>query len=155
MKKILFIYFIMVSTLNLFARKNEYIVVHMKDGSYAVFPIEKKPRITFEGQVVTISDERWQISNIKKYTIEDSETIDMVNLDKSKNINGYTINNGQIAIRLADKAQKVRLYTLGGMELPLLGKPDSNGVLRFSLPQTGDGVFLLKIGDETIKIRKP
>lgn len=155
MKNILLIYVILASTLSLSAKSNEYIVVHMKDGSFVVFPIEKKPRITFGGQVVTISDEHWQISNIKKYTIEDSETIDIVDMGKSKNINGYTINNGQIAIRLADKAQKVGLYTLSGMELPSIGKTDTNGVLRFSLPQTGDGVFLLKIGDETLKIRRP
>ena len=155
MKKILFICIMMACALGLSARPNDCMIVHMKDGSYAVFLMEKSPRITFEGQVVTVSDEHWQISNVRKYTIGDSETTGIMNVGKSKGINGYSVNEGQITVRLADKAQKVRLYTLSGMELPLGGKTDANGVLRLSLPKTGDEVFLLNIGNETLKIRRP
>lgn len=155
MKQILFIYIILLCSLSLFAQENRCITVHMKDGSFAVFPIEKRPRITFEGQVVTISDEHWQISNVQKYTIEDSETTGIINVGQSKGVNGYAVNKEEITIRLDNKTHEVKLYTLSGIEIPSVGKPDENGVLRLSLPQIGENVFLLNIGKETLKIRRP
>lgn len=155
MRRILFLYIILLGSLNLSAQSNNCITVHMKDGSFAVFPVEKRPCITFEGQTVTISDNHWQISNVRKYTIEDSATTGIVNLGQSKSVNGYAINKGEITIRLADKTQKVRLYTLSGIEIRSVGKTDANGVMRLTLPSTDDDVFLLNIGNETLKIRRP
>ena len=155
MKKYIFLAATLLVNLNLSARPHDCIIVYMKDGSYAVFPIEKSPRITFEGKVVSISDERWQISNVQKYTIGDSEETGIIEMRGSKNLKGYSLKDGQVVVRLTDKTKTVRLYTLGGMEVPIKDKPDADGYLRLKFPSGGDGVFLLNIDGETLKIRRP
>lgn len=155
MKHILIIFVMFLLVLASSAHPHDCIIVHMKGGSYAVFPIDKNPRITFEGKVVSISDERWQISNVQKYTIGDSEETGIIEMKGSKNLKGYSLKDGQVIVRLADKAKQVRLYTLGGMEVPIKDKPDANGYLRLKFPSGGDGVFILNIDGETLKIRRP
>lgn len=155
MKKIILTNILLVCATFLSARPHDCIIVHMKGGSYAVFPIDKNPRIAFEGKVVSISDERWQISNVQKYTIGDSEETGIIEMGGSKNVKGYSLKDGQVVVRLMDKTKHVRLYTLSGIEIPISNKPDANGYLRVKFPSNGDGVFLLNIDGETLKIRKP
>jgi len=155
MKYILSFLLILAFALSASAKPRDCIIVYLSDGSYAVFPIEKRPRITFEGPVVSISDDRWQISNVRKYTIGDSEVTGIVDVNGRQSLKGYSVKNGRLFVQLSDAKQNVRLFALDGKELPLREKPDANGVLRLSLPSPSGSVMLLQIGNETIKIRKP
>lgn len=155
MKKIILTSILLTCTAFLSARPHDCIIVYMKGGNYALFPIDKSPRITFEGKVVSISDERWQISNVQKYTIGDSEETGIIEMAGSKNLKGYSLKDGQVIVRLTDKTKQVRLYTLSGIEIPIASKPDANGFLRLKFPSGGDGVFLLNIDGETLKVRRP
>lgn len=146
---------ILAFALSASAKPHDCIIVYLTDGSYAVFPTEKKPRITFEGPVVSISDERWQIFNIKKYTIGDSEVTGIVDVNGGRNLKGYSVKDGRVYVRLSDAKQSVRLFALDGKELPLREKPNANGVLCLPLPSQSGSVLLLQIGSETLKIRKP
>lgn len=73
MRKRVFIFFLSLVTLTALAKPRDCIIVYLSGGEQVVFPIEGSPQIFFDGKVVTIGDERYQVSNIKKYVIGDSD----------------------------------------------------------------------------------
>lgn len=138
-----------------YAAPRDCLIVHFVDGSYVVFPLEQSPRVSFDGGVVQIADQRYQVSNVRKYTIGDSENAGIKSVDNGGTSHPYTFDGQNIILKLAHPSQNVRLYTVDGVEIPITTKPDMQGHLRIPLPQTPNQVYLLTIGNETIKIRRP
>ena len=115
-----------------------------------MLPIANEPKILFNGNVVTIMTERYQLSNISKYTFEDSETVDIKN-PTSKEYS-YSKNGNNVTIRLASANTKVKLFTISGLQLPVQ-KSDDN-ILSIDLDNYSDNILLLQVGNETIKITR-
>lgn len=154
MKHIIFILLIFVCQFT-FAAPRDCLIVHFADGSYVVFPLEQSPRVSFDGGVVQIADKRYQVSNVRKYTIGDSENTGIKSVDNGGTSRPYDFDGKNIILKLANPSQNVSLHTVNGVEIPVNVKPDMQGNIRIPLPQTPDQVFLLTIGNETIKIRRP
>ena len=114
-----------------------------------MLPIANEPKIIFDGNVITIMTERYQLSNISKYTIEDSETVDIKN-PTSKEYS-YSKNGNHVTIRLASANTKVKLFTISGLQLPVKKTDD---ILSIDLDNYSDNILLLQVGYETIKITR-
>lgn len=125
-------------------------LIHFTNGSKLMLPIANESKILFNGNVVTIMTERYQLSNISKYTFEDSETVDIKN-PTSKEYS-YSKNGNNITIRLASANTKVKLFTISGLQLPVQ-KSDDN-ILSIDLDNYSDNILLLQVGNETIKITR-
>lgn len=125
-------------------------LIHFTNGSKLMLPIANEPKILFNGNVVTIMTERYQLSNISKYTFEDSETVDIKN-STSKEYS-YSKNGNNVTIRLASANTKVKLFTISGLQLPVQ-KSDDN-ILSIDLDNYSDNILLLQVGNETIKITR-
>lgn len=125
-------------------------LIHFTNGSKLMLPIANEPKILFNGNVVTIMTERYQLSNISKYTFEDSETVDIKN-PTSKEYS-YSKNGNNVTIRLASANTKVKLFTISGLQLPVQ-KSDDN-ILSIDLDNYSDNILLLQVGNETIKITR-
>lgn len=154
MNRFLIILFIF-SSLVANASPRDCLIVHFTDGSYVVFPLEQSPRVTFDGGVVQIADQRYQVSNVRKYTIGDSDHAGIKSIDDGENSSNYSFDDDCIVVKMASPSQNIRLHTLDGVEIPIHAQPDIHGYLRIPHPQQSGRVYLLTIGSETIKIRRP
>lgn len=137
-----------------YAFKNDCLLVHLKNGQTMAFPIEKSPQITFEDGVLIISTERFQIKNVAKYTFVDSESLDVEDV-KSANTISFMSDGDILKIRLKDVSLPIKMYTISGMEIAISKDLDEKGLLSINMASLREPVYLIKIGDETIKIRKP
>lgn len=153
LKKLLFLWLLLpVVPLPLNAENNRCLMVHFHDGSTVAFPLSTSPKVTFDGGVLQIATERYQVSNVKKYTFADAGSTGIENVNESDNVANFSNDGRAIVIKLKDGALPVKLYTLGGVEVPLHIVSKADKVLRIDLSRLSTGIHLLSIGQETIKI---
>ena len=155
MKHLILFFFFILMRLCASAAPRDCLIVHFTDGSYVVFPLERSPQVTFDGGVVQIADKRYQVTNVRKYTIGDSEHAGIEAINSGDTKQPYSFDGNTIVVKVGANSQKVSLHTAGGVEIPISAKPDANGFMRIPLPSHSEQVYLLTIGNETIKIRRP
>ena len=135
------------------ADERDCLLVHMASGGSVLFPLSGEPMITFDGGVVTIATERYQVSDVRKYTFG-NYAAGITGTENDAAAGGYSPDGRFFCVRLKDTSVQVRLYTAGGVEVPLGLKPDAEGVIRVDMNRLNRDVYLLTVGDETIKIRR-
>ena len=139
--------------ISMFAEQRKYLNIHLKSGSNVYFLLTENPKITIDKGILTVSTERFQLSNISKYTLDVNAT-DIV-LPEGMEKMTYSL-EGKVAYVATSKAnEEVTLYSLDGKELPthILSKDRSGLTIDLSKYQTG--VYLLRIGSETLQIVLP
>lgn len=139
--------------ISMFAEQRKYLNIHLKSGSNVYFLLTENPKITIDKGILTVSTERFQLSNISKYTLDVNAT-DIV-LPEGMEKMTYSL-EGKVAYVATSKAnEEVTLYSLDGKELPthILYKDRSGLTVDLSKYQTG--VYLLRIGGETLQIVLP
>ena len=92
-------------------------LLHFTNGSKLILPVAQEPKILFNGNVITIMTEQYLLSNISKYTFEDSETVDIKN--PTNKDYSYSKNGNQVTIKLAYSNINVKLFTISGLQLPV------------------------------------
>ena len=92
------------------------------------------------------------LSEIKKYTFEDSQNLssDVFDIVANKAI---ICRNGIIFIENSSKKNSLHIYTPLGMEILYSPIINSDGKMIIDLNQLPDGIYLLNFGDETLKIK--
>ena len=125
-------------------------LLHFTNGSKLILPVAQEPKILFNGNVITIMTEQYLLSNISKYTFEDSETVDIKN--PTNKDYSYSKNGNQVTIKLASSNINVKLFTISGLQLPV-NKLDGQ-ILSIDLSKYREKVLLLQVGNETIKITR-
>ena len=138
--------------ISLAAAAEDCLVVHLSGGKKVAFAIAKRPKVTFDGGVVCIQTERLQIQNVKKYTIED---VDLVNIETAVEDNEERLQlKGSTAYVRTTGNEPVKCYTVDGIELPVRKKNEGNGVVSVDLSEIDQPVVILTVGEESIKIRR-
>ena len=94
--------------------------------------------------------EQYLLSNISKYTFEDSETVDIKN--PTNKDYSYSKNGNQVTIKLASSNINVKLFTISGLQLPV-DKTDKK-MLSIDLNKYTENIRLLQVGNETVKITR-
>lgn len=135
-----------------YSQEYKQLVIHFKTGSSAIFPIERQPKITFDNGIVAIDTELYQISNISKYTFNDSDHSNIEAVDKDGNI--VKIEKGAIYFKADKSGIPIKLFEVNGIEHPVNIKDADNGIIKIDLSGLDKKVYMLKIGSETIKIKK-
>lgn len=92
-------------------------LLHFTNGSKLILPVAQEHKILFNGNVITIMTEQYLLSNISKYTFEDSETVDIKN--PTNKDYSYSKNGNQVTIKLASSNINVKLFTISGLQLPV------------------------------------
>ena len=131
--------------------EKDCIVVHFSDDSFAVFPITDNPKITFDEGVVQILTERYQIINVRKYTFDNTGNVGIKDVVGNS---GLTFSQDGNVITLSPKGKTVKLFSTSGIELPIKAKNNGNGMLSIDLSGYVSGVYMLSVGNESIKIKK-
>ena len=122
-------------------------LLHFTNGSKLILPVAQEPKILFNGNVITIMTEQYLLSNISKYTFEDSETVDIKN--PTNKDYSYSKNGNQVTIKLASSNINVKLFTISGLQLPV-DKTDKK-MLSIDLNKYTENILLLQVGNETVK----
>ena len=125
-------------------------LLHFTNGSKLILPVAQEPKILFNGNVITIMTEQYLLSNISKYTFEDSETVDIKN--PTNKDHSYSKNGNQVTIKLASSNINVKLFTISGLQLPV-DKTDKK-MLSIDLNKYTENILLLQVGNETVKITR-
>lgn len=125
-------------------------LLHFTNGSKLILPVAQEPKILFNGNVITIMTEQYLLSNISKYTFEDSETVDIKN--PTNKDYSYSKNGNQVTIKLASSNINVKLFTISGLQLPV--DKTEKKMLSIDLNKYTENILLLQVGNETIKITR-
>lgn len=125
-------------------------LLHFTNGSKLILPVAQEHKILFNGNVITIMTEQYLLSNISKYTFEDSETVDIKN--PTNKDYSYSKNGNQVTIKLASSNINVKLFTISGLQLPV-DKTDKK-MLSIDLNKYTENILLLQVGNETVKITR-
>lgn len=139
--------------ISMFAEQRKYLNIHLKSGSNVYFLLTENPKITIDKGILTVSTERFQLSNISKYTL-DVNAADISSPEGIEKMN-YSL-EGKVAYIATSKVDEaVNLYSLDGKELPIyiIYRDKSGLAVDLSMFQTG--VYLLRIGSETLQIVLP
>lgn len=138
---------------SMFAEQRKYLNIHLKSGSNVYFLLAENPKITINKGILTVSTERFQLSNISKYTLD----VNAADISSPEGVDklSYSL-EGKVAYIATSKADEaVNLYSLDGKELPInIIYRDKSG-LAIDLLRFQTGVYLLRVGSETLQIVLP
>ena len=122
------------------------LVVLLKSGTMISVPVSEQPHITFDGTVMRVGDGDYQIANVRKWMIGTEEEI-ALSIDSEKRSGAIVYRDGVLSV---GNQKDVHVWNSAGMKMPLRLK---NGQVDMTTwPQD---VYVVKAGNETLKLRKP
>ena len=153
MKFILF--FLLYSLpIHIFATDTNKLLIHLKSGAILSFNIDEKPQVIFEGSVLCINTNRFQISEVKKYTFSKNEELGIESVEEKKNMTLTQLDGEKIAVSVKDTGEAVHVYSANGIEQYVSKFVNNDGEIVIDFAGLLPDIYLITIGSETIKIRK-
>ena len=131
-----------------FANGDQCLVAFLKSGIQISIPIAEQPKITFNGNVMRIGDGDYQIENVRKWMIGDPE---LVTVEGVKSEDGILFRDGILSV---NKTKDVHIYNTAGMKMSFEAKSSDDGKLCIDFSAWPQDIYIIKVGNETIKIRK-
>lgn len=155
MKRLYFIIICIILSYNINASTPNNIIIYLSSGTTLSFSVEEKPQITFEGNLLCVNTERFQITDVKKYTFSENEAVGIETMDAGKGGLALTRLDGEkIAVSVKDASVVVRVYSSKGIEQNIHKVISKDGKVILDLTGLMPDVYVIAIGDETLKIRK-
>ena len=137
------------------AAENNSLVIYLNSGARIVFPVEEKPQLTFEGSILCINTERYQISDVKKYTFSKNEAAGIQEVEGgNSNLNFNFLEGEKIAISVKTPSVVIRIYSSNGTEYAVKRENDTNDNVVIDMAGLMPDVYIVAVGEETLKIRK-
>jgi hypothetical protein len=133
-------------TTQIFASGVRSLCVLLKSGAQIYLPVSEQPKITFDGTVMRVGNGDYQIENVRKWMVVNPEEI-VLNIEDVQKAGTIVYKDGVLTV---SKQADVRAYNAAGMEMPVHLK---NGQVDMSVWPSD--VYVVKVGKETLKIRKP
>ena len=133
---------------------NQTLVLWLKSGQKVYYELSDEPRTTFEHGILVISSNRirseYHLSDVLRYTYE-GEFIDAVApiVDGT----GYRQRGDELDIFGLAEGTQARLYSTNGILLDEQ-KVSGSKSIHFTLASQPVGVYLVKIGEQTLKFMK-
>ena len=122
--------------------KSVQLVVHAKSGGEVSYALSEKPVVTYKGDVLVLTTEsttvEYPLADLQKFTFEETaDAVESVSMNQPKG-------DGT-----------VRIYNVSGILLRTI-QPSENGGsdARFSTQDLPAGIYIIKQGTQTYKIRK-
>lgn len=116
-----------------------HLVLFLSSGTSVALPLTDKPKILFEGSVMTVGNENYQIDNVRKWMVGDPEAIEI---------------DDAIIVILKEKGAPIKVFNSAGVEFPVSVQVDAKGKVQCNLNGLPRGVYVIQVGKETIKVTK-
>lgn len=139
-------------TTSIFAEDGERcMVVLMKSGAMINLPISEQPKISFDGTVMRVGEGDYQLENVRKWLIG---TLDEIasSIGEAKIDNTIFYRDGVLKVK---KGINIRIWNAAGVEMPLFTTIERQGIACIDMQTWPQDVYLIQVGKETIKLRKP
>lgn len=136
--------FILCSFAYIFA-ENKALCVSLNDGTKATFTLAKKPVITFSAENVVISSDNFNTTYLKS----DVKSFTFVP-DENGNVNEIADNNSYYTFVnniFSANADNILIYNISGQLI-------KTGDRIVSLQDSSNGIYIVKVNNQTIKIIK-
>lgn len=132
----------------------QHLVVWQKNGPKVYYDLDEDPRTTFKNGLLTITTSKmstdYQLSNILRYTFEN--ITDAVSSPESPNF-GFRQKGDDITITGVEKETQATMYDVSGLMITTQ-KSDGNNPLHFTLEGRKPGIYMIQLGDQTLKFLK-
>lgn len=133
---------------------NQTLVLWLKNGQKVYYELSDEPRTTFEHGMLVISSNRirseYHLSEVLRYTFEGEFTgVDATIADGT----GFRQSGDELDIFGFAEGTEAKLYSTNGV---LLDEQNASGSksIHFTLANQPAGVYLVKIGEQTLKFMK-
>lgn len=135
--------------------KAEALVIELASGETATFILEERPRLTFTGEELTITsgdyETSYPLASLQRYTFKFAESSGITqSADKSQTI---TQTAGHIRLDGLSPGTQIKTFSVNGI-LVASDAADSNGSATISVSNLPKGVYIIKYGDKSTKIKK-
>lgn len=149
-------YLLGLVTLPIYASEYKCLVLWHANGSQTVIGLYKEPRLTFDAKSIIVYSPVLEMtfpkSEILKYTFEDkaAETaIEMIRKDQLE----FLVTSTQIIVKGPVSNAKVFLFNISGKIIPVSVNHVGEGI-QISLSSIAKGIYVLSVGDQSIKFSK-
>lgn len=155
MRSLLFILFTTWASLT-HASDTNHLVIHLSSGIRLTLPVEDRPQITFDDNVLCVNTERFLFSDVRKYTFSENDAVGIEAIDADRSgVSLKRLDGEQIAVSVKDASSAmVRVYSASGVEQPIRHTASKDGAVILDLTGLVPGVYVISAGGETLKIRK-
>lgn len=154
MRKILFLFALLMSISVMAQNRQQTLVLWMHNGQKVMFSLEDEPRITFEGSLICVKSEslnaEYQRSQVRRYTFEGAST---AVADAKPSGMGFRQKGDELLMYGLPQNVNVQLFDPKGVMLDSK-KVIADEYVTFSLEGKPKGVYIVKIGDQSIKFQK-
>lgn len=134
------------------AQVHKALVVEMRDGSTASFPLAEKPRITFEGELMDIvssaADMQLVRTDVRKYSFVDAQT----SVDEAFASSEAVIYGNVIIISGVPDRTVVGVYSINGVVV--MRAIAVGGSSTLSLENLPAGLYIVNYNNTSIKFQK-
>lgn len=137
------------------AQNGPQLKVWKKDGSTVLYALSEQPVTTFSDNKLVIKTSNttveYPLAEVQRYTYEGVETgIESIDSD-----NGVLVKQEKNKLSLANlkAGAEVRLYNASGRLLDIL-KSNGTDAVTISIASRPQGMYIVKCGNETIKLMK-
>ena len=147
--------FVFMAFMTATAQNGPQLKVWKKDKSTVLFALAEKPVTTFSDNKLVIKTSsatiEYPLADIQRYTYEGIETgIESIESDNSMLVKQE---KDKLSLRNLKAGEEVRLYSSSGSLLQIV-KSNGTEPVVISLSSRPQGVYIVKSGNETIKLMK-
>lgn len=152
MKNKIILFLLLFFAVGLSAQGQTALVVELRDGSCASFLLAEQPKITFEGEMMSIvsskTDMEFVRSEVKKYRFVDS----VASIAEVEDASQATFDGNTLIVSGLSDETVVTVYTLSGLSVKK--STPSSGVCTISLESLPSALYIVNYNNTTIKILK-
>ncbi len=134
------------------AQGHNTLVIEMRDGSSASFPLAEKPRITFSGELMNIvsstADMEFVRADVRKYRFADAIT----SVEEAAATPETVIDGNTIVISGVPDGTAVTVYTANGVAV--MQSTAVCGSCTLSLENLSTGLYIVNYNNTSIKLLK-
>lgn len=132
--------------------EEQSLYLYLKSGAEIVLPLSSAPVISFDNGTVTAGNSQYRFEDVDAYRFNARSTssIEAIGIDNDAIIFD---SKGSITLSRVYNTDEIRLYDMEGRSMPCeVSKSDNKTTVNFTA--TNAGIYILKIGTKSIKLRK-
>lgn len=132
--------------------EEQSLYLYLKSGAEIVLPLSSAPIISFDNGTVTAGNFQYRFEDVDAYRFDARPTssIEAIGIDSGAIIFD---SKGHLTLSEIYDTNEISLYDMEGHSIPCeVSKSDNNTTVIFT--ETSAGIYILKIGNKSIKLRK-
>ena len=132
--------------------EEQSLYLYLKSGAEIVLPLSSAPVISFDNGTVTAGNSQYRFEDVDAYRFNARSTssIEAIGIDNDAIIFD---SKGSITLSRVYNTDEILLYDMEGRSMPCeVSKSDNKTTVNFTA--TNAGIYILKIGTKSIKLRK-